>query len=125
MANLVSVLVALGLAVFLLHRLALWAERRGWIYYRNRRGSALGSVLGAIDPIYNPGKHHQLEEQRRLEDDRDDEDSGAPPAPGMRVFLETERLSLRRFTEADEPELGYRCGVRLGARGTRPRDRAP
>lgn len=30
-----------------LHRIALWAERRGWIYYGNKHGSsgALGSAL--------------------------------------------------------------------------------
>jgi RimJ/RimL family protein N-acetyltransferase len=101
MTKFVAFLAVLGLVAFLVHRLALWAERHGWIYYRSRRGSGLGSVMSAIDPIYNPGKQHQLEEQRRLEDDRDNEDSGAPPTPGMRVFLETERLLLRRFTAAD------------------------
>ena len=98
------VLLVIGVVGLVLHRLALWAERRGWIYYRNGRGSALGSAMSAVDPIYNPGKSHQVEEQRRLDDDRDNEDAGAPPTAGARetiVFLETERLILRRFTEHD------------------------
>ena len=104
MRSLLIVLIIIGAVGFLLHLLALWAERRGWIYYRNSRGSALGSAMSAVDPIYNPGKSHQVEEQQRLEDDRDDEDAGAPPTAGARdmiVFLQTERLVLRRFTQND------------------------
>jgi RimJ/RimL family protein N-acetyltransferase len=104
MRSLLIVVLVVGVTGLLLHFLALWAERRGWIYYRKARGSALGSAMSAVDPIYNPGKSHQVEEQQRLEDDRDDEDAGSPPIPGepeMNVFLQTDRLLLRRFTEKD------------------------
>ena len=108
MKSLLLVLLVIGVVGLVLHRLALWAERRGWIYYRTGRGSAIGSAMSAVDPIYNPGKSHQVEEQRRLDDDRDDEDAGAPPTAGTRemiVFLQTERLILRRFTERDVDHL--------------------
>ena len=108
MRSILIVLLAVGFAGLLLHFLALWAERRGWIYYRNGRGSALGSAMSAVDPIYNPGKSHKVEEQQRLEDHRDNEDAGAPPTPGSRdvkVFLQTERLLLRRFTGSDVDNL--------------------
>ena len=108
MRTLLSVLLIVAVVAYLLHRLATWAERRGWIYYRRDRGSALGSVMSAVDPIYNPGKSHQIEEQRRLQDDREDEEAAAPPLPGPRgthILLQTERLTLRRFTESDVDHL--------------------
>lgn len=66
--------------------------------------------MSAVDPIYNPGKQHQIEEQRRLEDDRENEGAGARPLPprtpsDMHVFLQTGRLWLRRFTEEDVDHL--------------------
>ena len=66
--------------------------------------------MSAVDPIYNPGKQHQIEEQRRLEDDRENEGAGARPLPprtpsDMHVFLQTGRRWLRRFTEEDVDHL--------------------
>ena len=78
MAALVTLLVV-AVVFFLLHRLALWAEGRGWIYYRNKRGSALGNIMSGLDPIWNPASKHNQAEERRLQDDRDDEHDGAPP----------------------------------------------
>ena len=61
------------------HYLALWAERRGWIYYLKRRGSsgALGSALLEVQAIMEPSKGYVLEERRK--DDSEASESGDPP----------------------------------------------
>jgi len=51
-----------------IHLLALWAERRGWIYYRNDqskgRGVALSNALAEFEVLLNPAAEHRIEEQR-------------------------------------------------------------
>ena len=62
-------------------RLALWMERRGWIYWRKKHGSSgtLGAALLEVQAIFEPSKRHVLEVRR---DERsEDEDSGDPPTP--------------------------------------------
>ena len=70
---------------YTLHRLALAAERRGWIYYKNKHASAgLGTSL--IGQIYQPSIEHVVEEQqsRRIAADRNDsgDDDGDDTGPG-------------------------------------------
>ncbi len=80
--TLLAWIVGALVALYGLHRLALWAERHGWIYYRKRRGTsgALGSAALEIHAMLEPSKRYVLEERRR--DDTEDEESGDPPEPG-------------------------------------------
>lgn len=50
-------------ALFLIDRLALWAEERGWIYWRLKRAQtgALGSALMEMDTFANPAAQHVIE----------------------------------------------------------------
>lgn len=70
-------LAALG-SLYCLHRIAVWAERRGWIYYRAKRGSsgALGNALLEVHAIVEPSARHVLEE--RLKDDPETAQAGDP-----------------------------------------------
>jgi hypothetical protein len=65
--------------VYGLHRLALWAERRGWIYYRERRGSgvSVGNALLQVHALLEPAQRHVVEE--RMRDLEEDDESGEPP----------------------------------------------
>ena len=75
------IVMAAGCAlVYGLHRAALWAEERGWIYYRNRRGPA--PWLGSLEAIYNPEVEHVIEETSAEKIRADQDDSGDPPDPG-------------------------------------------
>lgn len=60
-------IVAAGLALWGLHRAALYAESRGWIHYRRRRGSSgtLGNAFLEIQTMVDPSKRIVLEERRR------------------------------------------------------------
>lgn len=69
-------------ALYALHRLALWMERKGWIYYRKQGdGSAAGNALMEIQSIFEPASRHGVEVRKRQEQREEEEGSGAPPDP--------------------------------------------
>lgn len=77
-----AILLAVAVLVFVLHRVALWAEARGWIYYRRRRpqSSALGNAFLEVQALIEPEKR-QLVEVRKEEAAEEDR-SGEPPEAG-------------------------------------------
>jgi hypothetical protein len=54
------------LAVYGLHRIALWAEGRGWIYYRIHRApvGAAGMAMLEVTSLLDPAAEHVIEETR-------------------------------------------------------------
>ena len=68
--------IALAVAIlYPLHLLAIYAEKRGWIYYRKKHGSVtVGSAFLEIQALMEPSKRHVLEQRRR--DDFDNQESG-------------------------------------------------
>ena len=68
--------IALAVAIlYPLHLFAMYAEKRGWIYYRKKHGSVtVGSAFLEIQALMEPSKRHVLEQRRR--DDFDDQESG-------------------------------------------------
>jgi hypothetical protein len=62
-----------------LDRIAVWMERRGWIYWRRKHGSSgtLGTAFLELQTILEPSKRHVIE--ARLEEDAEEDDSGDPP----------------------------------------------
>jgi hypothetical protein len=65
-----------------LHRLALWAENRGWIYYLRRKPttSSLGNAFLEVQSLLEPEKR-QLAEVQKAETIEEDE-QGDPPEAG-------------------------------------------
>jgi hypothetical protein len=59
-------LVGVGVGLFLLDRLLLGAEARGWIYYRKKRASpgTLGSAFLEVQGMLQEGAKHAAEEHR-------------------------------------------------------------
>ncbi len=60
--------IATVLAVLLvIHVLAVWMERRGWIYYRKtgRRsyGVAVSNAMAEFDAVLNPASEHRVIEE--------------------------------------------------------------
>ena len=72
-------IASIVVAIYLLHRLALWAESRGWIHYRHRRpsSSSLGNAFLEVQNLVDPAKRAVLEERRREVGEQDE--SGEPP----------------------------------------------
>ena len=71
----VGSVVAGGYAV---HRLALYADRRGWVYYKTKP-KVRGTTLGLLDEIYNPAMTHVIDEQQHERTVADHDASGDPP----------------------------------------------
>ena len=63
--------------LFMIDRLALWAEERGWIYWRRKKAQtgALGSALMEMNVITNPSAQHVIEAKgaKKLEERENDD----------------------------------------------------
>jgi hypothetical protein len=71
----------LVLAGFLVDRLLLWMEWRGWIDYRRTdpgriHAGQIGPAFLAIQGLLEPDKKHAAEEQTRLRTERDAQGDG-------------------------------------------------
>ncbi|KAA0254409.1 hypothetical protein FBQ97_06315 [Acidobacteria bacterium ACD] len=69
-------------ALYLLDRLLLAAEARGWIYWRRRKASpgTLGSAVASAHALLEPDRRHLVEERRAVRVEEDEE--GGPPDTG-------------------------------------------
>ncbi len=79
---LVGTPLALLGVLFLIDRLGVWAERRGWIYWRKPRPKTVGrAVLGALQEIVEPEIRHVIEatEQDRVRIDVVDRQTDETP----------------------------------------------
>jgi hypothetical protein len=66
-------------ALYGLHRLALWLEARGHLYYKHKRPDGGGGGFRAFQEFVDPPARNvwQVKEERRRQDE---EDEGAGPA---------------------------------------------
>ena len=69
------VLLAISLALYALHRFALALEARGYLYYRNKKGtgSSAAGVLMEVDRLSRPSVEHVIraEDEQVVEQDHD------------------------------------------------------
>ena len=69
-----------AVGVFVLDRLALWAEANGWIYWRRKKvgTTSIGAILSDLNTVTNPAAQHVVEakQAKKLEE----RDNGDPPA---------------------------------------------
>ena len=57
------------------HRFALWAEARGWVYYKNSKRPP-APWLGTLEAIYKPEVEHVIEETSGVSARADQDESG-------------------------------------------------
>ena len=70
-------LVVAAVCVYGLHRMALWAEGRGWILYKEKgRFGAVSNALLELEAIWKPEIHHVIEERAVEADHEVDDESG-------------------------------------------------
>lgn len=71
---------AIGVALLAVDRLALWAESRGWIYWRRKKAQtgALSAVFAEMNVITNPAAEHVIaaKDGKKFEE----RENGDPPA---------------------------------------------
>ena len=75
-------IAAAGIVLFLLDRILLKMESRGWIYYRRKKPSqsSLGNAFLEIQSMLEPSKKVLVEIKK--EEKKEQADSGDPPKPG-------------------------------------------
>ena len=65
------------MTLLVIDRLALWAEARGWIYWRRKKAQtgALGSALMEMNVITNPSAQHVIDakDAKKLEERENDD----------------------------------------------------
>jgi hypothetical protein len=73
--------LAIALVILVaLHHLLSYAERRGWVYYRKRRGSYGGlGVTSNFLNMYDPSRRHLQTAVRQSEWQREEDDDGDDP----------------------------------------------
>ena len=82
---LISICIIFGVAfiLFILDRIALWMEARGWLYYRktkHRPGGTIGNALLEIHTMFEPAKRNILEERKQEKEEKSE--AGDPPEAG-------------------------------------------
>ncbi|WP_051027326.1 DUF6191 domain-containing protein [Nocardia higoensis] len=91
-----SVWFAIGVVAVLVvfDQLALWAERRGWMYWRKSKGgsAAATGVLEHMDNLFNPGTRNLIEERESKRLVRVDIDAASG---GGELDLESRTVYLR------------------------------
>ena len=71
---------SVALMLWALHRFLSYAEGRGWIYYRKKRGSYGGlGVTSDFLNMYDPSRKHMQEIVREAEWKREEDDGGDDP----------------------------------------------
>lgn len=70
---LIIVLVASVTCLVLAHRAALWAEARGWIYYRNAPPppGAVARAANHLAALVHPAAEHVIDDESEEEDRHD------------------------------------------------------
>ena len=78
----IAIIFAIVVALFLVDRIALWMESRGWIYWRHSKASpgALGNALLQVQSLLEPDRQALLEV--RQDEHAEERESGDPPEPG-------------------------------------------
>ena len=85
--------IAIGLALivlmYLLHKLALWAEKKGWIYYTQyRRGAISQTAIHEVDLIVNPQSRHTIEAKQHIREEMVIDEGGKDrPAIDKRLIV--------------------------------------
>jgi hypothetical protein len=87
----VGVFAGLALLIYGAHRFLLYAEQRGWVYYKHKRAPAGSGALAFMElmKIYRPEIEHVIEEERGGDLRVTDDETGEKQDPG-RIEFETD-----------------------------------
>ena len=77
--NLIPLLALLAIAIWIVDRILLWCELRGWMTYRRtpRVRHAWGSAVLGLDALLQPGRRHVIELKQDGEVYREEDDEAA------------------------------------------------
>lgn len=75
-------IVGVVVALFALDRLGVWAESKGWIYWRRKpQSGAIGAALMELNSFTNPAAEHVVvaKDAKKLEEKDNGDDDPPPP----------------------------------------------
>jgi len=78
-------LIAILAVLWLVDRVLIWCELRGWVYYRlspRPRTSALANMLLGVEQMYRPSRRHVIELRMEEAVQHEEDDDGAGPDTG-------------------------------------------
>ena len=83
-----GVVAGLVLLFYGVHRFLLYAEQRGWVYYKHKRAPAGSGAMAFMElmRIYRPEIEHVIEEERGGELRVTDDETGQKRDPGRALF---------------------------------------
>lgn len=66
MSTLIAI-CGIGLSLWLMHRLGLWMESKGWIYYKSKpkAGGGFGNALDELNRCFRPSYQHVQEVKKK------------------------------------------------------------
>jgi hypothetical protein len=77
--SLIPLLAVLAVAIWIVDRILLWCELRGWMTYRRtpRVRHAFGNAVLGLDALLQPGRRHVIELKQDGEVYREEDDEAA------------------------------------------------
>ena len=84
--NLLPLLAVLGVAIWIVDRILLSCELRGWITYRRmpRVRHGYGNAVLGLDALLQPERRHVIELKQDAEVHREDDDEGGDGDPARK-----------------------------------------
>jgi hypothetical protein len=84
----VVVIAGLAVLIYCAHRFLLYAEQRGWVYYKHKRAPAGSGAMAFMElmKIYRPEIEHVIEEERGGDLRVTDDETGQKRDPGRIEF---------------------------------------
>ena len=110
-------LLAVGLALWLIHRGCLWLERKGLLFYRDRKPeSSAASCMVALQQFIEPGVRKVVEV--REEQEPGDPQSGDSHRPRLRLNREANGAAESFAAKASGPfsDIGSPASIRTSER---------
>jgi hypothetical protein len=76
---------AVPIGLFLIDRILLHLEERGWIFYRRNKPNFqnAGSVFLELHAMFEPRARYVIERKAQEENEEDEDEDGDPPVPGI------------------------------------------
>ena len=77
----IKAVIAILVGLYLLDRLCLWLEAKGWLYYRHHQsqGGFLGSTLLELNSFLHPSVRHTIEMKQNQVQFKHCDQAGDPP----------------------------------------------
>lgn len=79
--SILGIILLIGALLILVDGLGLWAESKGWIYWRRRRSNSGAAAFEAMNEILVSGAPRFVEEKEAQSSLAVDLEDAAPPSP--------------------------------------------